>query len=467
MRRPDFDRSGGGWWPTALMVAILAGFGVAQAAVLGPNGDASWYVYMAGRVLDGARPYIDLVDTNPPLIVWLDMAVVAAARGVGLAPLTAFQAAVFGLVGVMLAMAWRLGRGQPEALRRAGIVAWAFLLLVHVGAAFGQREHLLMILILPYAQGAVAEARGERIARGWALATGLLGGVGFALKPQFLVPVALVEGFLGWRCGRGVWRRPQAMALLGVFAAYGVAVAWWTPGYFRLAVRFAALYPHHRPTGAVLASSSWRLALVVPALAVSWAVGRRRATGWAEVFGLLTVGLTAVVYLTGKGWLYHWFPAEATSLALLAGSGRSWSPTVRADGGGPGPSGSRLGARAGVGTLDRGLVLPAASRPGGRPAGAGVCGAGRGGAGPVLLGPHFLPAHQRGGGDLGHEAPDALAGRGLLRPGDVGTRSLPCARGEVGRGAAVCRRGRRRLRAVAADLAAGPRRPAHARAGGF
>ncbi len=314
----------GDWLPMALLLAIVAGFGLAQAVVLEPNGDASWYVYVAGRVLDGDRLYVDLVDTNPPLIVWLDMAVVAGARIVGRDGLSAFQAVDFGMIGVSLAMSWRLSRGQPEAIRKSSLVAWAFLLLVQVGGAFGQREHLLMIMTLPYAQGAAAVARGERIGTGWALVSGMLGGLGFALKPQFLVPVVLVEGFLAWRCGRAVWWRPQAWALLVVLLSYAVAVVGWTPEYFRLAVRFAPLYPHHRPTGTVLLSSSWRLLLVIPAVGVSWFLGRRWSPGWAGVFGSLTVGLTAVVYLTGKGWLYHWFPAEATSLALLIGSGALW-----------------------------------------------------------------------------------------------------------------------------------------------
>src|SRR5690606_13362456 len=41
----------------AAAVAGLAAAGVAQAALLPANGDASWYLYVAGRVLDGRTPY--------------------------------------------------------------------------------------------------------------------------------------------------------------------------------------------------------------------------------------------------------------------------------------------------------------------------------------------------------------------------------------------------------------------------
>src|SRR5262245_4805068 len=72
------------------LLAALAALGIAIRFVMPVNGDAAWYLYMAGRVLDGARPYVDVVDTNPPLIVMLSMATVLPARALGVSPLTVF-----------------------------------------------------------------------------------------------------------------------------------------------------------------------------------------------------------------------------------------------------------------------------------------------------------------------------------------------------------------------------------------
>ena len=73
------------WLVVAL--AVFTAAGVAEVAWRPMNGDASWYVYVAGRLLDGDRAYVDLVDTNPPLILWLNIGVVAAGRAIGLMPL--------------------------------------------------------------------------------------------------------------------------------------------------------------------------------------------------------------------------------------------------------------------------------------------------------------------------------------------------------------------------------------------
>ncbi len=306
------------WLAVALGIFAVAGaVGVAWRPM---NGDASWYVYIAGRYLDGDRLYVDLIDTNPPLILWLNMGVVALARTIGAAPLVAYHAFVFGLIGASLALAWRTSRGLPEVLRRASLAAFGFMLLVGVGPAFGQREHLTMALILPYAYAASAEARGERSPRRLAIVTGLLAGVGFSMKPFFLFAGLAVELFLAARRGVRVWLRPEALAMTAVIFVYGLLLLLLTPQYLDVARRFAPLYPAHNPMGSTLVASSWRLGIVAAAIGLAWVACRRRAPGWAEVVLLLDVWLTVAVYLTGKGWDYHWFPTLAISWSIGIGS---------------------------------------------------------------------------------------------------------------------------------------------------
>jgi hypothetical protein len=309
--------------PPAPLVVALAVFAVAGAVAASwrpMNGDASWYVYVAGRLLEGDRLYVDLIDTNPPLILWLNMGIVGAARAIGVAPLAAFRAGVFALIGVSLALSWRTSRGVPEVLRQASLATFGYMLFVGVGPAFGQREHLMMALVLPYAYAASAEARGERTPRRLAVVTGLMAGLGFALKP-FFVPAALaVELILAARRGPRVWIRPQALAMGVVGIVYGVLLLILTPQYLDVARRFAPLYPAHNPMGSTLVANSWRLLVVVGSTGLAWGVCRRCARGWAEVFLLLDLWLTVAVYLTGKGWDYHWFPSMALSWAMVLGA---------------------------------------------------------------------------------------------------------------------------------------------------
>jgi len=75
------ERAAPGLW---LLLAALCLAAVGPAYV---NHDAAWYLYMVDRWRDGASLYREVVDTNPPLIIWLTApAVLAHAAGIG-APL--------------------------------------------------------------------------------------------------------------------------------------------------------------------------------------------------------------------------------------------------------------------------------------------------------------------------------------------------------------------------------------------
>ncbi len=318
MSYEDHNRTPGAWFPIAL--AVFATAGLAEIASRPMNGDASWYVYVAGRLLDGDRPYVDFIDTNPPLILWMDMGVVAAARAAGVAPLRGFVFAVFAVIGISLALSWRASQGPPRPLREACVAAFGFMLLVGVGPAFGQREHLAVALVLPYAFAATDEACGRRPTTWLAIVTGLLAGVGFSLKPFFVLIAAAVELWVATRRGWRAWFRPQALAMAGLIGLYGLMIAWLTPQYFDVARRLAPLYPAHNPMGSTLVANSWRLGIVVAGMALAWASIRRRAPGFVEVFLLIGAWFTVTLYLTGKGWDYHWFPPLAFSWALAIGS---------------------------------------------------------------------------------------------------------------------------------------------------
>ena len=114
-------------------------------------------------------------------------------------------------------------------------------------------------------------------------------------------------------------RRIEVGAIASVLVVYGLVLILWVPQYFEVVKEFAPLYPHHQPEGPVLLSGSWRLVAVLLAVAAALIFARPMVPSWAEVHSLLALGLTAAVYLGGKGWRYQWFPAVACTVTLLGG----------------------------------------------------------------------------------------------------------------------------------------------------
>ena len=92
-----------------MLAAIFAASAIAELRSI-PRADVAFLLFATGRVLDGARLYVDVVEINPPLIVALNMPVVLAARALALPPVLVYQLAVFALLGLTLATSSRLFR---------------------------------------------------------------------------------------------------------------------------------------------------------------------------------------------------------------------------------------------------------------------------------------------------------------------------------------------------------------------
>jgi len=54
-------------------------------------GDQAWCFYVASQVLDGARLGKDIVETNPPTIVWISEIPVLLSRLLDVSPQTAMK----------------------------------------------------------------------------------------------------------------------------------------------------------------------------------------------------------------------------------------------------------------------------------------------------------------------------------------------------------------------------------------
>lgn len=307
----------------------------------GLNGDSAWLLHVAGRVLDGARLYVDVVEVNPPLVVWLNLPIVALARAADLPPAALYRAVVWATAFLTLWLANRSLRRLAPALRRrrryAMLLGIAVVLLGIPGAYFGQREHLALILVLPWLLLVGARLEGAVAPAAEAAAAGAMAAVGTALKPHFLLLPLMVAGWAWARTPRPARRLPPDIAALAaVFGAYGLSVVVLEPEYFRLVSRLSGVYWDYlrRPLTTVLAGDL-RPLTVVWALCY-WPLARRltRHEGLADLLGVATAALFAAVVLQHKGFGYHYYPALGTGLllvllGLLGGGARLPSPPVR------------------------------------------------------------------------------------------------------------------------------------------
>ena len=283
--------------------------------------DIAWLLYVARRWMAGRELYVDMVEVNPPLIVWISVLPLEIASWLGANP-------KFVAMPVFIAMVLGCGWWATCLLRPQGglfanrapvFAAIGTVLLVVPAGDLGQREHLLVAAILPYLVLFAGSLDGIRPRLHSAILAGVVAGLGCALKPRYagvfvvLECLALTRGLRPWRA--------LPIAAAATMLVYGGAVAIFCPDYLRRAVPLAlALYGGTDvPFLALLRDSAVLILGESAAFALLWLSRRdlpeRRILLTLTVFAATS---TAICFVDGKDWFYHRLPATvAVILALL------------------------------------------------------------------------------------------------------------------------------------------------------
>lgn len=287
------------------------------------NGDAAWALYVAKHALQGQRLYHDIVEINPPLAFWLNLPVVGVASLLHISEVLSYRITVVLLTAASLYFCGHLIGSSRERCEWPGVLGLLLLLIfVSITMAigyFGEREHLLVILSLPYICVVWCRAEGWSPGARRAALAGLLAAVGIALKPYFILFWVSTATYT-WLATRGrpVWRDPEHLVIAGSHAIYAAAILTLAPGYLELVRRLGTTYLafSRKPLTNILVRDIHPLTIVA-ALAVfpiSRLAHYRRLGG---VLASASGGLLLAALAQQKGFGYHFYPGVALAMALL------------------------------------------------------------------------------------------------------------------------------------------------------
>jgi hypothetical protein len=317
-------------WPGALILALGA---AALLYQLGQtiNHDTAWFLHATARFLDGGRLYVDIIELNPPLAFYLTVPPVAAARILGVTAVDAFVVYVFVLIAGSLAVSREILSPLPagsQSCRRWTLAVALFALAVLPGAAFGQREHLIAILALPYLVLTAMRAADRAPSPRLALLAGLAAGIAFSIKPPFLVVAAILEIYLRVVRGRKIALfRAETLALGAVAALYAASIPVLTPEYIDFILPLtASVYGAYESAFANVIARLETVLLPI-AIAALVATGGHVATSrLAQTFLIAGASYFALYVAQMKGWQYQLYPA--TAMLLLGAGAMLFAPAV-------------------------------------------------------------------------------------------------------------------------------------------
>ncbi len=286
--------------------------------------DPAWLIHGTEVFLAGGKLYRNVFELNPPLIFYLTVPPVWFARSFNLHSIDVFIVYVSLLTALCLGIVSALLRSEETLsplVRNGVMLATAVALTVDPAERFGQREHLMLILSLPYLFLAAMRSRSMLCDARFAIAIGVLAAFGFALKPHFLLVPAAIECYLViQRADFRQFARPETLALAGMVALYPFVILSFTPDYLTIIVPFAmAVYGR----GYDVALSVVLLrpeAVLLPVIVFVQCTFRRRQRV-PELGDILSIasGCFFIIYLVQmKGWSYQIYPLDATLFMLAS-----------------------------------------------------------------------------------------------------------------------------------------------------
>jgi hypothetical protein len=317
---PEARSSHSGWIAGVLVLAIVA---VIQRYVLIPNADVAWMLTVVERHLDGARIYVDVIETNPPVAVYLYLPAVLLAKLTGIRAEWTNVVVVFAsAIGSLTLCAAILRRSSlwPREFRGSRFAWIVATLLVLPAATFGEREHFALIAILPYLCVQARRGAGETPSSADAIGAGLFCAVTMLIKPHFVVVPALVTlvNALQTRNLRLIVAVENVVAAI-LALLYVLGLFWFVPAFWFTVVPMATLAyipVKYGPLAFLRVLAPVELAIA--AMLAEVAIFRRRYISILHLnAGVAALGFFLAALAQGKGFAYHYYPAVA--LALMIG----------------------------------------------------------------------------------------------------------------------------------------------------
>jgi hypothetical protein len=308
---------------STVILALLWAIGLVVYTHAMSNNDVAWLLAGTEKWIGGGKLYRNIIELNPPLVFYVNLPPVLLAKLTGIPATTLLVFYAFALIGLCLFLVDRLTRLVVESAVGRQILLFASFTAIVVFPArdFGQREHLLLILCLPYMFLAACRALETRVNPRLAGLIGALAGVGFAFKPQFLLVPLLLEVYLAMRL-RSRWsiQRPEFMLWILITAVYGASIPLLTPHYITRIVPYAVLvYGKGYENSIFFVFMTWQL-LVLPNIILGHCLSRSRQKlpPFADIFLIAAMTFLCIYLSQLKGWSYQVLPVSSLLFMAVA-----------------------------------------------------------------------------------------------------------------------------------------------------
>jgi len=284
------------------------------------NMDVSMLMHVSERMFHGGKYGVNIFESNPPMILYIYAAPIWIAKWFSINFILSCRIFVFLLIFMSLLLCnyfiTQICRSRDKVCHsheggngRLLILATAWVLLMP-GVNFAQREHIMLILIMPYVYLSIASLHDIYMPRFFILIVAIMAGIGFCIKPHFFIPFFM---YLLYR--RKITLDSKIIIFIAV--VYFLDILIFYPTYFTkiLPLVFQYYYPYFDSKTAWSNIGIHFSFMILIIYSISFYFMKNHKL--ENVLAIYATGFLLVYFVQKSNWGYHLYPAIAF-VTLLA-----------------------------------------------------------------------------------------------------------------------------------------------------
>jgi hypothetical protein len=284
--------------------------------------DVLYLVHLSQLMLEGNTYTHDFYEPSPPLIIYLYMPAVIFSKisSLNIIYTIPLYSIVLSFISLTISYFLLIRLIDNKIIFLFTLYILSVVLLLMPIWHYSQREHYLLIFMMPYLFSASLSLKKITINPYARALIGLMAGIGFSLKPHFLPALILVESYFIYR-NKNIfgWLRIESaiIILFGLF--YFISVVLFYPEYFKiiLPLWFPFYFAVPNPWKSVLTQSG----IVYCYSVVLYYLFTRQIDRYSETTIILFLAMLGMMvsYIVPKVlWYYHVLPAVGIGCVLTA-----------------------------------------------------------------------------------------------------------------------------------------------------
>lgn len=286
--------------------------------------DVLWQLQLAHRVLRGGNYITDFFETTPPLGFIVLMPVMGIKKLLSLSPMISCISYIFLCASFSLWLCYcsikKLFSSTENMLAMIVLLSIAVAYLIISAPVFGEREHFFVLFTFPYFLLSACRLHHQKINIVFALTVGLLGAIGFSIKPFFLAAFILTECYVAWSLHREKKYRthPETVCVLAFLPLYLLTIyLFFKPYLFKIIpITLRFYYPSFNSAWGNMAISAPIFICYVALLFYALTYKKNPHQKLSTIMAWALIGNLFAFFIQRINWFYHLLPAFSVAWVL-------------------------------------------------------------------------------------------------------------------------------------------------------